>query len=81
MLTVHGSMDETVPAEDALEFAKFILNHELHIIEGADHEYTYHQDELTSLVLGFIKFHNDKENNTSKQTRFGRVDKLIHSRF
>ncbi|CAI8606099.1 unnamed protein product [Vicia faba] len=81
VLTVHGSMDETVPVEDALEFAKFISNHELCIIEGADHEYTSHQDELTSLVLDFIKVHNDKENNTSKQTRFGRVDKPIHSRF
>ncbi|WJX09647.1 hypothetical protein P8452_00459 [Trifolium repens] len=81
VLTVHGSMDETVPAEDALEFSKFILNHELCIIEGADHEYTCHQDELTSLVLEFIKVHNDKENNTYKQTRFGRADKPIHSRF
>ncbi|GAU34451.1 hypothetical protein TSUD_06620 [Trifolium subterraneum] len=80
VLTVHGSMDETVPAEDALEFSKFILNHELCIIEGADHEYTCHQDELTSLVLEFIKVHHDKENNTSKQTRFGRVDKPIHYR-
>nr|XP_027189991.1 uncharacterized protein LOC101502020 isoform X2 [Cicer arietinum] len=80
-LTVHGSMDETVSAEDALEFAKFISNHELHIIEGADHEYSCHQDELTSLVLEFIKVHNDKANNTSKQTRFGRVNKPIHSRF
>jgi alpha/beta superfamily hydrolase len=74
-------VDETVPAEDALEFSKFILNHELCIIEGADHEYTCHQDELSSLVLEFIKVHNDKENNTYKQTRFGRADKPIHSRF
>ncbi|KAI5393513.1 uncharacterized protein LOC127097865 isoform X1 [Lathyrus oleraceus] len=81
VLTIHGSMDETVPVEDALEFAKFISNHELRLIEGADHEYTSHQDELTSLVLDFIKVHNGKENNTSKQTRFGRGDKPIHSRF
>ncbi|CAK8569854.1 unnamed protein product [Lathyrus sativus] len=81
VLTIHGSMDETVPLEDALEFAKFISNHELCIIEGADHEYTAHQDKLTSLVLDFIKVHNDKENTTSKQTRFRRVDKPIHSRF
>ncbi|XP_027333820.1 uncharacterized protein LOC113848482 [Abrus precatorius] len=80
VLTIHGSMDETVPAEDALEFAKFTSNHELHIIEGADHEYSHHQDELSSLVLGFIKVHTDKDNDTSKQTHFGRVDKPIHSR-
>jgi len=73
-------MDEIVPAEDALEFAKFISNHELCFIEGADHEYTYHQDELTSLVLEFIKIHIDKDKDTSKQARFGRVHKPIHSR-
>ncbi|KHN17234.1 Hypothetical protein glysoja_010693 [Glycine soja] len=80
VLTIHGSMDEIVPAEDALEFAKFISNHELCFIEGADHEYTYHQDELTSLVLEFIKIHIDKDKDTSKQARFGRVHKPIHSR-
>jgi uncharacterized protein len=58
-------MDETIPAEDALEFAN-ISNHKLRIIEGAGIEYTCHQDELTSLVVEFIKVNNDKENNTSK---------------
>ena len=80
VLTVHGSMDETVPAEDALEFDKFISNHELCIVEGADHEFTCHQDELTCLVLEFIKAHHDKDKDTSKQTRFRRVDKPIRSR-
>lgn len=81
VLTIHGSTDKIVPAEDASEFAKFISNHELCIIEGADHEYTSHQDELTSLVLEFIKIHTDKDEDTSKQTRFERVHKPIHSRF
>eukprot|EP00262_Sarcandra_glabra_P015015 TRINITY_DN4544_c0_g1_i3.p1 TRINITY_DN4544_c0_g1~~TRINITY_DN4544_c0_g1_i3.p1 ORF type:complete len:319 (+),score=53.09 TRINITY_DN4544_c0_g1_i3:97-957(+) len=55
VLTIHGSADETVPAEDALEFAKLIPNHKLHIIEGANHVYTSHQDELASIVLDFIR--------------------------
>lgn len=55
VLTVHGSMDKIVPAEDALEFAKFIPNHKLHIIKGANHEYTSHQGELTSVVLDFLR--------------------------
>ncbi|XP_039004770.1 uncharacterized protein LOC120131985 [Hibiscus syriacus] len=55
VLTIHGSMDKIVPAKDALEFARFIRNHKLHIIEGADHEYTSHQDELATVVLDFIK--------------------------
>lgn len=55
VLTVHGSADEVIPVEDALEFAKIIPNHKLHIIEGANHNYTSHQTELASAVLAFIK--------------------------
>ncbi|XP_076889203.1 putative uncharacterized protein YDL057W isoform X1 [Bidens hawaiensis] len=55
VLTVHGSVDEIIPVEDALEFAKIIPNHELRIIEGADHCYTNHRDELVSVVLPFLK--------------------------
>eukprot|EP00262_Sarcandra_glabra_P015014 TRINITY_DN4544_c0_g1_i2.p1 TRINITY_DN4544_c0_g1~~TRINITY_DN4544_c0_g1_i2.p1 ORF type:complete len:327 (+),score=36.39 TRINITY_DN4544_c0_g1_i2:165-1145(+) len=55
VLTVHSSTDESVPLEDALEFAKLIPNHKLRIIEGANHVFTSHQDELASIVLDFIK--------------------------
>lgn len=44
-----------VPVEDAVEFSKLIPNHKLHIVEGADHEFTSCQDELVSLVLSFVK--------------------------
>ncbi|WOK97959.1 hypothetical protein Cni_G06667 [Canna indica] len=55
VLTVHGSEDEIVPPEDALEFAKLIPNHKLHIMECANHSYTAHQEELASVVLDFMK--------------------------
>ena len=55
VLTIHGSADEIIPVEDALEFTKIIPNHKLHIIEGADHCYTSHQAELASTVVDFIK--------------------------
>ncbi|XP_070038637.1 uncharacterized protein [Nicotiana tomentosiformis] len=55
VLTIHGTMDEMVPVEDAMEFAKNVPNHKLHIIEGADHEFTSHQDELASVVVAFVK--------------------------
>ncbi|XP_061361497.1 uncharacterized protein LOC133305331 [Gastrolobium bilobum] len=55
VLTVHGSSDTIIPVEDASEFAKIIPNHKLHIIEGADHSYTNHQEELVSVVVNFIK--------------------------
>ena len=44
-----------IPVEDATEFDKIIPNHKLHIVEGADHDYTSHQAELASIVLEFIK--------------------------
>ncbi|OWM63399.1 hypothetical protein CDL15_Pgr022144 [Punica granatum] len=55
VLIVHGSEDKIVPYQDAQEFAKVIPNHKLQIIDGADHEYTEHQNELALLVLDFIK--------------------------
>lgn len=66
VLTVHGSMDKFVPAEDALEFAKFIPNHKLHIIKGANHEYTSHQGELTSVVLDFLRENFNAEKDMPK---------------
>ncbi|GLT47806.1 hypothetical protein SLA2020_214680 [Shorea laevis] len=55
LLTIHGTADETVPVEDALEFAKIMPNHKLQMVEGADHGYTNHQTELASIALNFIK--------------------------
>ncbi|KAL2501243.1 alpha/beta-hydrolase superfamily protein [Forsythia ovata] len=55
VLIVHGSADELIPVEDALEFAKIIPNNRLHIIEGASHGYTSHEAKLVSVILPFIK--------------------------
>lgn len=52
--TVHGSADETIPVEDAYEFAKLIPNHKLRIIEGANHNYTAHRKEVADTVVDFI---------------------------
>ncbi|KAK4265647.1 hypothetical protein QN277_026672 [Acacia crassicarpa] len=61
VLTVHGSADGIVGVESAYEFAKIIPNHKLHIIEGANHSFSHHQDELASVVMNVIKeaFHQD----------------------
>ncbi|KAL9242004.1 hypothetical protein vseg_016051 [Gypsophila vaccaria] len=55
VMTIHGSADEIIPVEDAYEFAKVIPNHKLHIIEGANHCYTEHKDQLVPVVVDFIK--------------------------
>lgn len=57
VLTVHGSADETVPPEDAQEFAKRIRNHVVHIIHGADHNYNQQQLEVATLVVNFLQLH------------------------
>lgn len=74
-------MDKIVPVEDAFEFDKFIPNNKLCIVEGADHEYTAHQDELASIVLDFIK--NDipqNGNNTKQLTSSKSGDSSVRSR-
>ncbi|KAJ0959925.1 hypothetical protein J5N97_000314 [Dioscorea zingiberensis] len=55
VLTVHGSDDEVIPVDDAVEFSKIITNHKLHIVRGANHCYTSHQAELASVVVDYIK--------------------------
>ena len=55
VLTVHGSEDEVIPVEDASKFANLIPNHELRIIEGANHRYSGHYSELSSCILAFVK--------------------------
>lgn len=55
VLTIHGSKDEVIPVTDAFEFDKLITNHVLQVIDGADHCYNFNQNELTSVVLNFIK--------------------------
>ncbi|KAL6220986.1 hypothetical protein ACLB2K_008739 [Fragaria x ananassa] len=67
VLIVHGSADESIPVEDAFEFAKIIPNHKIHIIQGADHCYSSHQTKLDTVVVDFIKaaLQQDKSTLTS----------------
>lgn len=81
VLTVHGTMDEMVPVGDAKEFDKYISNHKLHIIQGADHEFTQCQDKLASLVLDFIIDHRHENKDIgSPLSSSARDEKFINSR-
>lgn len=81
VLTVHGSMDKIVSLNNAFEFAKVIPNHVLHVIEGADHEYTMHQDDLASVVLDFVRADLIKTDNvTNQSTSVAQVNCRTHSR-
>uniref|UniRef100_A0A0D3EG30 Serine aminopeptidase S33 domain-containing protein n=1 Tax=Brassica oleracea var. oleracea TaxID=109376 RepID=A0A0D3EG30_BRAOL len=61
VLTVHGTHDRIVHVTEASEFAKYIKNHKLCLIEGADHEFTSHQHQLASTVLSFFKMDLKKD--------------------
>lgn len=69
VLTVHGSDDRIVSVTEASEFAKYIKNHKLCVIEGADHEFTSHQHQLASTVLSFFKKDDDDDGVISTSTR------------
>lgn len=55
VLTIHGSSDNVIPVSDASEFHRLIPNHQLQIVEGADHSYTQNKTELASTIVNFLK--------------------------
>ncbi|WOG89487.1 hypothetical protein DCAR_0208725 [Daucus carota subsp. sativus] len=79
VLTVHGSKDEMIPVEDAMEFGKYIANHRLFVIELADHEYTSHQDELASVVLEFVS-QNHKDESLPDQLSCRKAGRIVRPR-
>lgn len=55
VLTVHGTADDDVALEEAYEIGKVIPDHQLKIVEGADHTYYARLDELAAAVVPFAK--------------------------
>ncbi|CAH9074354.1 unnamed protein product [Cuscuta europaea] len=80
VFTIHGSKDEMVPVEDAYEFSKYIPTHTLHIIEGADHEFTSHQQELASVVAAFVMSTLSNQQTTKLSESYARTRSAVHSR-
>lgn len=54
VLTIHGSADDTVPVADAEEFDRHITHHTLKILDGANHNFTEHQDAVVQLAAEFL---------------------------
>ncbi|EYU20351.1 hypothetical protein MIMGU_mgv1a011673mg [Erythranthe guttata] len=77
VLTIHGTVDEFVPVEDANEFAKYVPNHNLCIVEGADHEYTKYQSLLCSIVLNFVKTGISKDESSPSCTKKKNIDSRL----
>lgn len=53
VLTVHGTADVDVALEEAYEIGKCISDHQLQIVDGADHTYFSRLDELAAAVVTF----------------------------
>lgn len=73
VVTIHGSGDDVVKLDDAEEFNNVIRNHELHVIEGANHGYTKHQDQLASAVVHYVKEHLIRVVNSTNTLQFGGI--------
>ena len=56
VLTIHGSADQTIPFEDAHEFAKNTKHHQLTVIDGASHNYhvNKHSNQMIQSAVDFI---------------------------
>ena len=56
VLTIHGIDDSTIPYTDAQEFDKLIRHHRLHLVKGANHNFTQpeHAQELIQAVINFV---------------------------
>ncbi|KAL0888086.1 hypothetical protein Bca101_012069 [Brassica carinata] len=77
VLTVHGTNDRIVHVTEASEFAKYIKNHKLCLIEGADHEFTSHQDQLASTVLAFFKLDPKDSGDVSASNRGDHMTSVV----
>ncbi|KIO19080.1 hypothetical protein M407DRAFT_246290 [Tulasnella calospora MUT 4182] len=58
VLTVHGLDDQVVPPFDGMIYARAFSNrttatHTLHYVEGADHNFIRHYDEVVDTILGW----------------------------
>lgn len=55
VLTIHGTNDEVIPADDAYQFAQRIPTHKLVLIKDANHGFHAHQSQLAKHVLQFLQ--------------------------
>jgi len=57
VLTIHGTKDTVIPVEDGKSIAQLIDQHELYLIEEADHNFTQdpHLEALAKRVSQFLE--------------------------
>ena len=52
---MHGTVDETVPVEDAYQFQELIPHHKLVVLENGDHLFRDCRNELAAQIVPFVK--------------------------
>lgn len=55
VLTIHGTKDEVIPADDAYQFAQRIPTHKLVLVKDANHGYQDHESQLLKHMLEFLQ--------------------------
>ena len=55
VLLIHGDSDETVPVRCSADAAKRYANAELVVIQGDDHCYHYHLDQVTAAIREWME--------------------------
>jgi uncharacterized protein len=53
VLTIHGTKDRVIPVEDAHQWGGVVTNHQLKLIDGADHSFLLpeHSDQMIAAVV------------------------------
>lgn len=55
VMIIHGSEDEIIPLDDVCRLAQAYPDGELKIIEGDDHNYSYHCDTMAKEAEAFLR--------------------------
>lgn len=54
-MTIHGDADEIIPLADAKTLDAAIRSHTLVVVEGADHFYSAHQQQMISEIVQWLR--------------------------
>ena len=52
---IYGTADEAVPYSYIQQYDEIYANSELHLIDGANHGFSGHEDEAANIAVNFLK--------------------------
>jgi len=62
VLTIHGTNDTTIPQTDGIKYQQLIPNSQLILIEGANHSYSHHRNQVSETIKNWLstRINNEK---------------------